>query len=427
MRDAVAAIPAVLTELQSTTDDIPVHTTDEQDVRSYRQLMDINGDPLGVLVSSTAREVTMLGQEAANLALQLFVAMALVLLGLTWLIIRKDIVGRLERLAAHMAGIRRSGDLSARIAPDRDDEIGRLGQAFNALTEELQQVRRQLVEQSFRAGRADTATDVLHNVRNAMTPVVNVTENLSGALQEINALRLARAAEELADPACPEDRRKALLQYMHAAAARISGAGSDATDDVNLISRQLRLVEDILTGQEKVARFQPLQERLDLAELVSEAAAILPATRHTGIDLHIAPALADTFVMANRVHLLQILGNVMLNAFESVERAGRPRAHIAVNATTERDGDAAFVRLSISDNGAGVDPAHITQIFQRGFTSKTVPGHGMGLHWCANAVGAIGGAIEIESDGAGTGATVHIRLPAVAAPDLADDVTLAAS
>jgi len=397
MQEAAMRLPSVTRQLGSTTAGTAIHSVDDTMIRSYRLLTDISGGPLGILVARTSREVTALGQDAANLALQLFVAMALVLLGLTWLIIRKDIVGRLERLAEYMTQIRRSGDLSARIVPDRDDEIGRLGQSFNALTGELQQARRELVEQSFQAGRADTAADVLHNVRNAMTPVINVAESLTDTLQEITTLRLARAAEELTDPACPDERRNTLLQYMSAAADKISAAGSDATQDVNLIHRQALLVEDILSGQEKVARFEPLRERINLAELVSEATAILPVNHEVDIDLQTSPELSEFFVLANRVHLLQILGNVMLNAYESVKRGGGQCARIDVNVTSAPGGHPDVVELSIGDNGEGLEQEHAAQLFQRGFTSKSSPGHGLGLHWCANAVGRSAAALTSKA------------------------------
>lgn len=412
IRAAATEVPAQLQQLTAAADNAAIQTVDESYVHSYRLLADISGDTLGVLMSRTDRDVTAIGQDAANLALTMFVAMSLVLLGVTWLIIRRDIVGRLQQLDSHIAGIRQSGDLAVRIVPERNDEIGRLGHSFNALTSDLQQARHALVEQSFRAGRADTAGDMLHNVRNAMTPLVNVTESLSGTLQDLSSLRLTQAAAELSDPECPDDRRGALLEYVAAAADQIEKVSDDAATDVSLIGQQARLVADILSGQEKIARFRPLRERINLGELVSEAAAMVRANGIIDVDLQIAPDLDDVWVMANRVHLVQVVGNVLLNAVESVARAGRSRARITVNVTEDPQQGAGFVTLSVADNGRGLDKDELTRIFQRGFTSKNEPGHGIGLHWCANAIGANGGSIACESEGPGKGAIIHIRLPA---------------
>lgn len=409
---AVENEPALLQELQAPARGTTVHTVDDQDVVSSRLLTDIEGELLGVLRSRTARDVTAIGASAANLALLLFGAMSLLLVSLSWFLLRRDIVDPLERLARHMAGMRRSGDLSAPVEARRDDEIGRLGHEFNALTGELQQVRRELVEQSFKAGKADTAAEVMHNIRNTMTPVVNATEAISGTLDEMAALRLRQAADELADPACPADRRAGLLRYVAAAADRLRESTSEAVKDVELIGRQARLVEEILAGQERLTRVAPVRETIALAEVVSEAAAILPRQGTTNVELYVADELSGIHVYSNRVQLLQVVGNVMLNAYEAVLRAGRNTARIEIRAEAVA-GSPERVRLSIRDNGVGLDAGQLEQVFRRGYTSKDSPQSGLGLHWCANTLRAAGGSICMESEGSGRGATAHIELPRV--------------
>lgn len=407
MEEAATDMPSLLRRLESGSSDGSVHTIDETDIRSYRLLTDISGTPLGILLSHTPRDVTTLGQNAANLAFLLFVITSLLLVGSIWLLMRIDIVGPLERLAAHMAGMRRSGDLSVRIAPERGDEIGRLGHEFNALTGELQQVRRELVEQSFKAGKADTAADVLHNIRNAMTPVVNIAEGLSGIVDDMTSLRLKQAADQLADPACPPERRERLLLYISAAADRLREAGSEVSEDIGLICGQVRLVDEILAGQERVSRAEPVQERVNLGDVVSEAAGVLKKGG-AEIDLRLAPELDRLTVIANRVQLLQVIGNVVLNACEAGERKGGGSVLIEIFAEQEAD----VVRFCVRDNGAGLSREQLTRVFQRGFTTKQGSGSGIGLHWCANAVGSIGGSMRIDSDGPGLGATVRMELPA---------------
>ena len=409
--EAGKSMPSLMHELRESAPHAAVHIVEGRHVVSSRLLTDMSGTPLGLLQSRTARDVTAIGQSAANLALLLFVVMAVVLVSLIWFLLRRDIVNPLERLAAHMAGIRRSGDLSTHIEADRDDEIGRLGHEFNELTGELQQVRRELVEQSFKAGKADTAAEVMHNIRNAMTPVVNAAEAVAGGLDEMSALRLRQAADELSDPLCPAERRAGLLRYLAAAADRLAESRAEAAQDVDLICRQARLIEEILSIQEKVAQVAPVQESIDLAEAVSEAAAILPRQGPADVELRIGEGLRGLDVTANRVQLLQVIGNVVLNAYEAVVRADGDPARIDIDAarvvgTPER------VRLSVSDNGIGLDANELTQVFQRGYTSKTSPQCGLGLHWCANTLKAAGGSMRIESAGIGAGATVHIELPA---------------
>jgi signal transduction histidine kinase len=407
-----ATYPGLLEQFEGAPADAVVQRVDESEVRSLRLLRGISGNALGVLEAETRRNVTRLGYGAADLALLLFAGTSVLLVGFLWYLLSMHIIRPLGRLGAHMAAIRQSGELSARLALGRNDEIGRLGAEFNALTGELQQARSELVDQSFKAGRADTAAEVLHNIRNSMTPVVNVAENLSAAMNEMTALRLRQAADELASPDCENERRKDLLRYIAAAADRLRELGHQGSDDVDLLCKQARLVEHILENQEKVTRFAPPLQHVDVTGLVSESSNVLPRNAEPEIELRIGHELDGIAVAGNRVQLLQIIGNVLLNAYEAIRRSGALSGRIEVIAAEKHIENVPMVQLSIRDTGTGIDESSLPLIFQRGYSSKESAGSGLGLHWCANAVKVFGGSIRAESAGPGTGTTIHITLPA---------------
>jgi two-component system, NtrC family, sensor kinase len=51
-------------------------------------------------------------------------------------------------------------------------------------------------------------------------------------------------------------------------------------------------------------------------------------------------------------------------------------------------------------------------VFDKGFSTKSRDtNYGIGLHWCANAIAALGGRIWATSDGPGCGASMHLILP----------------
>ena len=116
---------------------------------------------------------------------------------------------------------------------------------------------------------------------------------------------------------------------------------------------------------------------------------------------------------AYRIGLLQVLGNLILNATESIKREGKRRGKISLAATDEMVDDKPMVRVTVTDDGTGFDDETKAQLFRRGFTSKAEGEFaGLGLHWCANAVAGMGGRLFAESDGAGRGAQFHLLLPA---------------
>ncbi|MDE8420522.1 HAMP domain-containing protein, partial [Klebsiella pneumoniae] len=74
----------------------------------------------------------------------------------------------------HMQMVRSSGTLG--LLPDeaRRDEIGSLGKSFNAMLQQLKDLREQLEVQSFALGKSESAVAVMHNVRNALNPISTI-------------------------------------------------------------------------------------------------------------------------------------------------------------------------------------------------------------------------------------------------------------
>jgi sensor histidine kinase regulating citrate/malate metabolism len=105
------------------------------------------------------------------------------------------------------------------------------------------------------------------------------------------------------------------------------------------------------------------------------------------------------------------MGNLILNAYESIERSNTSERKIGLAAREEAVGEQNMIRLTVSDTGCGFDEVTREKIFQRGFSSKDGNLSGLGLHWCANALAGMGGRIQAESDGPGHGAEFHVLLP----------------
>jgi signal transduction histidine kinase len=64
----------------------------------------------------------------------------------------------------------------------------------------------------------------------------------------------------------------------------------------------------------------------------------------------------------------------------------------------------------VQDNGVGIPAENLVRVFSVGFTTKK-DGHGFGLHSSANTATALGGALSVESDGPGQGATFILEIP----------------
>ena len=413
---AIDADPTTLSSLENPLNGVGKgtmhHESSAGEIVSSGLLVDLFNKPLLLLDVSTPRRISALGQSTVNGAM-LFLTIAGVIVAIVaWMLLRTIIVLPLEALAKHITGIRKSGDLSKQLNDDRNDEIGALANEFDKLTGELEETRKLLLDQSFKAGKADNAAEVLHNIRNAMTPLINSIDRLGRDARVTDDLKVRQAVEELAGDECPPDRAGKLLQYIESAFAFVEGENGKFGENVRVASKQARQVEAILTDQEKYANVAPVLEDLQLGEVLDEAVLVIPESTAAGVELEFVNGVDQCIVRGHRVGLMQVLGNLILNAYESIQRSQAQSGCIELSAVTESVGDQSMVRLTVRDTGCGFDDNFKQKLFQRGFSSKQGQSSGLGLHWCANALAGMGGRIQAESGGPGQGAEFHVLLPA---------------
>lgn len=387
--------------------------TGSHEITARKVLLDIHAEPYLVLETRTRRSISAIGSRTIAAAEVFLVIAGALVCAVILVLLRTTILRPIEQMSQHIDQIRSSGDLSTQLAMPRSDEIGKLGSQFDHMTAELHKARQDLLDQSFAAGKADTAAEVMHNIRNAMTPMINGLERLGKSFRVADNLRIADATEQLADASCPSDRREKFLQYIEVSFEHIKATGADAQDDLKMVTSQARQIAGIISDQEKFANVAPLAENLDVVELLQEASHVIPRETAATVALRVDSGPQSLRVRAPRIGLLQVMGNLILNAYESIKRSGAEQGEISLTAGDEIIDDREMIRVTVRDSGAGFDTTTRDKIFRRGFTSKTADhASGLGLHWCANAVASMGGRISAESRGTGQGAEFHVLLPA---------------
>lgn len=405
--DWIAANPEIDTSREA------VFTTEQYFVGGQKILVDIDKQPILLLRTRTSRDISGLGSQTITVATGFLIVAGILVCGFIWVVLRQTILSPIEQLANHIDDIRNSGDLTRQVSMHRSDEIGALADQFDDMTREVNDARQALLDQSFKAGKADTAAEVMHNIRNAMTPMINGLERVRKSLRVSENLRVVEAIEQVGDVACPRERKNKFLEYISASFDHLKTVSENALEDMNIVSSQAQQIEGILSDQERFANVTPVAETLGIDELLDEAANVIPKDEQENVELIVDDDLDQRRVRAYRIGLLQVMGNLILNAFESIKRQGTAAGKISLAAVHEVIDEQLMVRVTVTDNGSGFDQSTKEQMFQRGFTSKT-KGRlaGLGLHWCANAVAGMGGRLSAESIGQGCGAKFHVLLPA---------------
>jgi signal transduction histidine kinase len=303
-------------------------------------------------------------------------------------------------------------DLTTRLDLQRGDEIGVLAREFDRMVARVAQSRTQLVDQSFQAGHAELAAGVLHNLGNAMTPIGVRLANLSARLRAAPIGDAEQAAAELHGGVADPQRQADLQEFLRLACKELAATMSLAQDDVAVVTRQTKLIQAALAEQMGSARKEQVIEPVRLTELVAQSLEIVPDGCRARLVVDADTLRGLGVVRVARTVLRLILQNLIINAADAVRDAGKEKGVLRVSAEIVHDAQRQQLHLHCEDDGVGIPAQDLTRVFERGFSTKSSEtNQGIGLHWCANAINALGGRIWATSDGPGRGASIHLIVP----------------
>jgi len=278
---------------------------------------------------------------------------------------------------------------------------------------QLEKLHKQLIDASRLAGRAEIATNVLHNVGNVLNSV-NVSADLATAriknsrlsdlhrvvdLIQANAGNLAAFFEE-------DDRGKRLLSYLDRLARQADADQEQVLTELAELKSGIDHIKDIVAMQQNYARLGGVADAVSVTSLVEDSVRLNEgAMTRQGIILRREFEDAPTIVV-DKHRVLQILVNLIRNAKHACEASDRAQKVVTVRTAASELG----VQIRVEDNGVGIAPENLTRIFNHGFTTKK-EGHGFGLHSGALTARELGGELRVASSGCGLGAVFTLDLP----------------
>jgi C4-dicarboxylate-specific signal transduction histidine kinase len=173
--------------------------------------------------------------------------------------------------------------------------------------------------------------------------------------------------------------------------------------------------KDDIRASEVIRRMRGLLQKheleshpVNLNEVAEETVAIVqPDARSREVQLEMELADDMRTIMGDRVHLQQVLLNLLMNAIDAVATMPAESRRVRV-CTTHSDAE---VRLAVVDSGMGIRADRLSEIFEPFYTTKSAgSGMGMGLAIARNIVEAHAGRMAAENNPAG-GATVWFSVP----------------
>ncbi len=266
----------------------------------------------------------------------------------------------------------RLGDMNVAVGfAVRNDEIGDLGRDFNnmvaqlkASREEIQHLHQtQMSRAEHFATLGELAAGLAHEIRNPLAGIAGVIEIIGRDLP-------------------PNSPARSVIK--------------DTKEEAVQINR-------ILTELLEIARPKPPQFRIgDLCTTVEHAVMFArqqAITKRIMVELEIKDVIPPVEHDPNQIN--QVLLNLLLNAIQSMDKAG------VIRVSLESDED--DVRITVADEGKGIPPENVPNIFRPFFTTKG-HGTGLGLSLARRMVEAHGGHIDVTSV-VGKGTQFRVELP----------------
>ena len=393
--------------------DGPTIVETDTSTQVFKAFTDVYGRPLMSFRVEVPRRITERGHGAVTYASLYLIGAAVTVLLLLVAALNRIVLRPLARVTRRAVAVGEGTDFGARLNIHGQDEIAKLAREFDRMVERVADSRRQLVDQSFQAGFAELAKGVLHNLGNAMTPLSVRLSTLADRLRDAPAGDAELAIAELAGDHAPAERRADLEEFLRLACRELVSAVKEARSDVAVVQRQATIVQTALSELMRSTRNAHVIESVRLPDLVAQTLEIVPDTARQRLVVNTDESLRRVgAVQVARTVLRLILQNLIINAADAVRDAGRDKGVLHFAAEIIADAGSEQLHLHCKDDGVGIAAANLQCVFDKGFSTKSrETNYGIGLHWCANAIGALGGRIWAASEGPGLGASMHLMLP----------------
>lgn len=320
---------------------------------SYTYINDKRFKPIGILNLPYYEDNSFYDKELKEFLIRLGTVCLLLLflaIGLAYFI-SKYITRSLQTVSDMM----HKTDLTKRnekiFIEDPSSEIGKLVDSYNAMIDELEQSAAKLARSEREQAWREMAKQVAHEIKNPLTP-----------------MRLSvQSFQRKFDPNDPDIDKK-VAEYS------------------KTLIQQIDTMSNIASAFSNFAKMPAQQnETLNVVKIVKLALDIF-----TEDYIHFISDEEEIIAKLDRTQLIRVVTNLVKNAIQAVPEVDAPRILVSVSSEDE------YVKLSVADNGIGIQDEFTDKIFEPKFTTKS-SGMGLGLGMVKNIVETYKGTIDFAS------------------------------
>ncbi|MBN1413344.1 MAG: hypothetical protein JW969_21055 [Spirochaetales bacterium] len=378
-------------------------------VAGYYLVARIDGLPGFIIRITLHRDLYRLGFWNFLFQTAILFFMIIVIVMIAFFLLNRLIALPIKRLGNYLDSIGNDFELKTLPRDEKHEEIDRLIKSINNMLQNIYETRSRLLEESYYSGIFELAQDVLHNIRNSITPI-------SGKLQLLNRERdtmydkeMKAARKELMDENTDEQRRRQLVEFIIAGNRVMSQYIEIVMTTINDINAELRSIDTSLEEYNTKAFKNILSQNIDVIEVFRVA---LEHLRHS---LPYAPNFLvndnidrSWFIMGHWV----IVNRLFKSLLDNILRLGNEDTNYTASINLKEDTRGTFIVVKITAECIDWGNREMETIFKRDYNRVELRYYELkNFHWCANTVAMLGGKMDVKLDEKVKNVVLDISLP----------------
>lgn len=292
-----------------------------------------------------------------------------------------------------------------------DELIKRKKDTINSLIlqrdQQIEITQKNFAESAHKAGMADFATGVIHNIGNILNSLNISNQIVTEMIEKSKIIGFFKAnmileenINDLDNFIAKNKKAKKLFEYYLSIGKTISNEITFLKKELKSMDDKIILIKNVIVEQQNSAKNVFHTELASLSSIVEDALSfMIPLITKNNIE--VIKTYSDIEkVPVQKTKLLNIIINLIKNSNEALHKNNENNRKITIKVSKKEN----IPYIKISDNGEGIAYNNLDKVFNHSFTTKST-GYGFGLHTCANSMTEMGGKIVAESNGLSEGAS----------------------
>lgn len=368
-------------------DTIVVQPVDEQYINGYGVISDIYGKPILLMKVVEPRDIYRQTVQTRDTILLLLLVGGGVSTAFLLVALNYSVVVRLSKLSRELTDISQRKDVSRRVSPQGDDEIGSVAANVNGMLAALEEAEERIIHaknvaEDASRSKSQFVANVSHELRTPINCVINVLRSLFRA-----------------------ESSPARRQQLAMAADSSFGL--------------LALINDVLDFSKVESGKLVLDDHeFSIDDMVREALRTVAPKAYEGDSVELLCVMRSALSLSCRgdaQRLRQVLINLMGNAIKFTKEGA---VTLTVGLTPSERADEVMFEVSVRDTGIGIPRDKLVSVFEPfvqadGSIARNFQGTGLGLTISKEYIEAMGGEISVTSrEGKGSEFSLSVPLKA---------------